>query len=53
VRKARGAAKRPRAAGFDVRHRCGPAREVEQLGMGDLEIDVIRRRVKRAGLPAS
>ncbi|HEY2676641.1 MAG TPA: heavy metal response regulator transcription factor [Steroidobacteraceae bacterium] len=29
--------------------RRGPAREVEQLGMADLEIDVIRRRVKRAG----
>jgi two-component system copper resistance phosphate regulon response regulator CusR len=29
--------------------RRGPAREVEQFGIGDLEIDVIRRRVKRAG----
>jgi two-component system, OmpR family, copper resistance phosphate regulon response regulator CusR len=29
--------------------RRGPARQVEQLGIGDLEIDVIRRRVKRAG----
>jgi two-component system copper resistance phosphate regulon response regulator CusR len=29
--------------------RRGPAREVEQLSIGDLEIDVIRRRVKRAG----
>jgi two-component system copper resistance phosphate regulon response regulator CusR len=29
--------------------RRGPAREVEQLSVGDLEIDVIRRRVKRAG----
>jgi two-component system copper resistance phosphate regulon response regulator CusR len=29
--------------------RRGPAREVEQLKIGDLEIDVIRRRVKRAG----
>ncbi|HEY2531398.1 MAG TPA: heavy metal response regulator transcription factor [Xanthobacteraceae bacterium] len=29
--------------------RRGPAREVEQLGMADLEIDLIRRRVKRAG----
>jgi two-component system copper resistance phosphate regulon response regulator CusR len=29
--------------------RRGPAREVEQLGMADLEIDVIRRRVKRSG----
>jgi two-component system copper resistance phosphate regulon response regulator CusR len=26
-----------------------PVREVEHLGIGDLEIDVIRRRVKRAG----
>jgi two-component system, OmpR family, copper resistance phosphate regulon response regulator CusR len=29
--------------------RRGPVREVEHLGVGDLEIDVIRRRVKRAG----
>jgi two-component system copper resistance phosphate regulon response regulator CusR len=29
--------------------RRGPVREVEHLGIGDLEIDVIRRRVKRAG----
>ena len=29
--------------------RRGPAREVEQINIGDLEIDVIRRRVKRAG----
>ena len=29
--------------------RRGPAREVEQMKIGDLEIDVIRRRVKRAG----
>lgn len=29
--------------------RRSPAREVEQLSIGDLEIDVIRRRVKRAG----
>jgi two-component system, OmpR family, copper resistance phosphate regulon response regulator CusR len=29
--------------------RRGPAREVEHLKIGDLEIDVIRRRVKRAG----
>jgi two-component system copper resistance phosphate regulon response regulator CusR len=29
--------------------RRGPAREVEHLSIGDLEIDVIRRRVKRAG----
>ncbi|HEV7611592.1 MAG TPA: heavy metal response regulator transcription factor [Steroidobacteraceae bacterium] len=27
--------------------RRGPARQVEQLGIGDLEIDVIRRRVRR------
>jgi two-component system copper resistance phosphate regulon response regulator CusR len=30
--------------------RRGPAREVEQISVGDLEIDVIRRRVKRAGV---
>ncbi|MEA3177681.1 MAG: two-component system, OmpR family, copper resistance phosphate regulon response regulator CusR [Gammaproteobacteria bacterium] len=29
--------------------RRGPAREVEQINIGDLEIDVVRRRVKRAG----
>jgi two-component system copper resistance phosphate regulon response regulator CusR len=29
--------------------RRAPAREVEQISIGDLEIDVIRRRVKRAG----
>jgi two-component system, OmpR family, copper resistance phosphate regulon response regulator CusR len=29
--------------------RRGPPREVEQISIGDLEIDVIRRRVKRAG----
>jgi two-component system copper resistance phosphate regulon response regulator CusR len=29
--------------------RRGPAREVEQISIGDLEIDVVRRRVKRAG----
>jgi two-component system, OmpR family, copper resistance phosphate regulon response regulator CusR len=29
--------------------RRGPVREVEHLKIGDLEIDVIRRRVKRAG----
>jgi two-component system, OmpR family, copper resistance phosphate regulon response regulator CusR len=29
--------------------RRSPAREVEHLSIGDLEIDVIRRRVKRAG----
>jgi two-component system, OmpR family, copper resistance phosphate regulon response regulator CusR len=29
--------------------RRGPVREVKHLGIGDLEIDVIRRRVKRAG----
>jgi two-component system, OmpR family, copper resistance phosphate regulon response regulator CusR len=29
--------------------RRGPAREVEYLKIGDLEIDVIRRRVKRSG----
>jgi two-component system copper resistance phosphate regulon response regulator CusR len=29
--------------------RRGPTREVEQLAIADLEIDVIRRRVKRAG----
>jgi two-component system copper resistance phosphate regulon response regulator CusR len=29
--------------------RRSPAREVEQLSIGDLEIDVIRRRVKRGG----
>jgi two-component system copper resistance phosphate regulon response regulator CusR len=29
--------------------RRGPSREVEQISIGDLEIDVIRRRVKRAG----
>ena len=29
--------------------RRGPVREVEQISIGDLEIDVIRRRVKRAG----
>jgi two-component system copper resistance phosphate regulon response regulator CusR len=29
--------------------RRGPSREVEQLAMADLEIDLIRRRVKRAG----
>jgi two-component system copper resistance phosphate regulon response regulator CusR len=29
--------------------RRGPAREVEHLKIGDLEIDAIRRRVKRAG----
>jgi two-component system, OmpR family, copper resistance phosphate regulon response regulator CusR len=29
--------------------RRGPAREVEQISIGDLEIDVIRRWVKRAG----
>jgi two-component system copper resistance phosphate regulon response regulator CusR len=29
--------------------RRGPSREVEHLKIGDLEIDVIRRRVKRAG----
>jgi two-component system copper resistance phosphate regulon response regulator CusR len=29
--------------------RRGPVREVEHLGIGDLEIDVIRRRVRRAG----
>jgi two-component system copper resistance phosphate regulon response regulator CusR len=30
--------------------RRGPAREVEQISVGDLEIDVIRRRVRRAGV---
>jgi two-component system copper resistance phosphate regulon response regulator CusR len=29
--------------------RRGPAREVERISIGDLEIDVVRRRVKRAG----
>ena len=29
--------------------RRGPVRDVEQLSLGDLEIDVIRRRVRRAG----
>jgi two-component system copper resistance phosphate regulon response regulator CusR len=29
--------------------RRGPAREVEKISIGDLEIDVVRRRVKRAG----
>ena len=29
--------------------RRGPAREVEKISVGDLEIDVVRRRVKRAG----
>jgi two-component system copper resistance phosphate regulon response regulator CusR len=29
--------------------RRGPARDVEQISIGDLEIDVVRRRVKRAG----
>jgi two-component system copper resistance phosphate regulon response regulator CusR len=29
--------------------RRGPAREVELISLGDLEIDVVRRRVKRAG----
>jgi two-component system copper resistance phosphate regulon response regulator CusR len=29
--------------------RRGPAREVEQISIGDLEVDVVRRRVKRAG----
>jgi two-component system copper resistance phosphate regulon response regulator CusR len=29
--------------------RRGPVREVEQINIGDLEIDVVRRRVKRAG----
>jgi two-component system copper resistance phosphate regulon response regulator CusR len=29
--------------------RRGPVREVEQINIGDLEVDVVRRRVKRAG----